>query len=385
MVRKVLHLMDKCFNFTDTHIFHEIFSLKRYERSVLALRFESHPTFENHPSFDRTRILLADEFNDLFPSRPDLPLPPQRCDSFFKYFRSLLSEEKPDILHAQFGNEALFFMPIREMLPIPLVVSFRGSDASQWLHRFPERFARLFELADRLLVRSFFMKKQLIRSGCDGEKITVHHSSIDIDKFTYLPRRIPEQKNFRILTVARFVEKKGVAYSIRAFARFLESYPNSCYTIIGDGNLRPELEALACQLHLQGKVHFLGVQSSDVVQQEIAKAHIFLLTSLTAKNAKQEGIPVALMEALASGLPVVSTHHAGIPEIVIHRKTGILSPEKDVDGISENLCFLAEYPEVWSQFGKQGRKLVEEEFNITTQTPRLENLYDRLLYPHHTI
>jgi colanic acid/amylovoran biosynthesis glycosyltransferase len=373
MRRSVLFLIDKYLDCSDTFLFDEMASLGCYEKSVLALHYC------RQPAFSGLRVIHDPRFASLYPARTNEPPPQPTYRSFLKYARRVMHAERPAILHAQFGNEALFFLPLRRWAPIPLVVSFRGSDVSQWMPLFPRRFAMLFRLTDLFLPRSNSMQVKLVDAGCEPSKVVVHHSSIDLARFPFRRRKAPRDRRFKILTVARLVEKKGLAYSLQVFARFLSRFPASQYTIVGEGELRRDLEDLAWRLGITTRVRFLGAGTREAVQLEMAQAHIFLLTSVTTIHGKQEGIPVAIMEAFSSGLPVVSTRHAGIPELVAHGRSGLLSPEKNVDSLTENLVFLAEHPELWADFASYGRGLVEREFNIKVQTGRLERLYDRLL------
>ncbi|MEO7685210.1 MAG: glycosyltransferase [Gemmatimonadaceae bacterium] len=125
------------------------------------------------------------------------------------------------------------------------------------------------------------------------------------------------------------VEKKGFEYSIRAVARVRDVGPGLRYDIVGDGPLHQQLENLIRELGVERKVFLHGSQTGEVVQRMMAEAHLFVLASVTAANGDQEGTPVSLLEAQASGLPVLSTWHSGIPEVVLHEQTGFLVAERD--------------------------------------------------------
>jgi colanic acid/amylovoran biosynthesis glycosyltransferase len=111
----------------------------------------------------------------------------------------------------------------------------------------------------------------------------------------------------------------------------------------------------------------------------MATSHLFVLPSVTASDGDQEGIPVSLMEAQASGLPVLSTRHSGIPELVADGKSGILVPERDADSLTAGLLRLIEHPQDWPRMGRAGRRLVEQSFNLSTLLPDLVNLYEQTL------
>ena len=105
----------------------------------------------------------------------------------------------------------------------------------------------------------------------------------------------------------------------------------------------------------------------------------FILASSTSRDGDMEGIPVVLMEAQACGMPVVSTLHSGIPEVVLDGESGVLVPEGDVDALTERLQYLVEHPELWPEMGRRGRKLVEQKYDIKMLNSRLVRIYEALL------
>ena len=174
------------------------------------------------------------------------------------------------------------------------------------------------------------------------------------------------------MTVARLVEKKGIAYALRALALVVPRYPALEYTIIGDGPLRGELETLIEELQLQQHVRIAGWMGQDALVGCLSRMHLFIAPSVTAGNGDVEGVPVALMEAMASGLPVLSTAHSGIPELVEDGVSGLLTREMDIDALAENICRLLAAPASWPAMARAGRARVEQEFDI-------EKLNDRLV------
>jgi len=155
-------------------------------------------------------------------------------------------------------------------------------------------------------------------------------------------------------------------------------YKNMELNIVGTGKLRGKLEGFIRKNNLND-VHLLGYQPHSKVIEEMSKSHILIQPSVTACDGDKEGIPNVLMEAQATGMPVLSTFHSGIPEAVIDGKTGFLVEEKNSDALSEKLEYLIENQDLWSKLGKAGREHVERDFNIIKQTRRLEEIYDGLL------
>ncbi len=183
----------------------------------------------------------------------------------------------------------------------------------------------------------------------------------------------------RVLTVGRLVEKKGLQYSIRAVAKVLAGHPHVRYDIVGDGPLRCDLETLIRKLGVERNVTLLGARDGLDVQRRMAEAHIFMLSSVTASDGDQEGTPVSLLEAQACGLPVISSRHSGIPEIVGDGRSGHLVPEGDVDGLADRLLSLVEHPKRWAEMGRRGRRHIEEHHDIRRLNEQLVGLYEEAI------
>jgi colanic acid/amylovoran biosynthesis glycosyltransferase len=178
-----------------------------------------------------------------------------------------------------------------------------------------------------------------------------------------------------VLTAARLVEKKGIAYAIRAVAEAVRAGRRLNYSIAGDGRMRAELERLIHEFGMERHVRLLGWKSRAEVLSLMRDAHILLAPSVTATDGDEEGIPNVVKEAMAVGLPVISTFHAGIPELVDDGGSGLLVPERDVTGLAERLGYLCDHPERWPEMGRVGRRRIERDFDITRLNDRLERLY----------
>lgn len=285
-----------------------------------------------------------------------------------------------DIIHCHFGPNGFIGALLKESgVPGKVVVSFHGSDLTKFIVGNPRMYDCLFETCDLLMpVSNRFMAK-LITLGCAESKVVVHHMGVDLVKYPVRKKHDSNGHNINLITIARLTEKKGVKYSLQAIARLVPKYPNILYRIAGDGPLRYELEALVRELGLEKEVMLLGAIKHDEVKDLMMASHIFVLSSITAKNGDEEGIPVVLMEAQALGMPVLSTIHAGIPELVADGVSGYLVPERDVDTLAEKLDCLIEHQELWSEMGQAGRQFVEEHFNIQILNKRLVTIYQGLL------
>ena len=202
---------------------------------------------------------------------------------------------------------------------------------------------------------------------------------VDLKMFAFAPRRPRQDGKVRLLTVARLAEKKGVEYGIRAVANVLRKHPHVEYNIAGDGPLKNDLANLVDTLNINDKVRLLGWKRQEEIVELMKGADILLAPSVTSRGGDQEGIPVVLMEALAQGLPVLSTQHAGIPELVQDGESGFLVPERDVNALTERLEFLVQHQELWPEMGRAGRDYVERHHDINKLNDQLVQLYQRLL------
>ena len=293
-----------------------------------------------------------------------------------------LDGESFDLVHAQFGYVGHLCIPVLSWFgSLPLVVSFRGQDASALPRKHPGIYAPLLRRASAFLARSEAMKRDLIAIGCPAGKTYVHHSGIDLDRFAFQERHAPPAESLpvRILLVGRLIEKKGVPDAIAAFAEARRRRPNIQLRIIGDGPMREEILRNIAALGLADAVALLGHCPHDDVASEMAAAHLFMLPCRTASDGDKEGIPNAIMEAMASGLPVLSTRHAGIPECVEDGVSGLLVHEGDTAALADRLCRLLDHPDLWPGMGRAGRAKIEDEFNRDTQAQRLLSVYEQVI------
>jgi colanic acid/amylovoran biosynthesis glycosyltransferase len=300
------------------------------------------------------------------------------------YRLAALAEEetKFDILHAHFGPVGRSFRFTRRLWHAPLVVSFHGYDFSDWpLREGPQAYKSLFAEADLITVHSAYADQKLRSLGCPPRLLRRLESGIDVDEFSFRVRHPPTDRAIRLLTVGRLVEKKGIEFSIRAVAQLLREGFDLEYEIVGDGPLRNQLTQLAADVDGSGRITFAGPKDIGYVRDRMQECDLFILASITAKDGGTEGAPVSLLEAQACGMPVVSTYHAGIPEIVIDNESGYLVPERDVPTLADALRRLVTNGHRWAELGTRGRAIVEERHNLAPLNERLVHLYEEVLSP----
>nr|WP_239530320.1 glycosyltransferase [Sporolactobacillus spathodeae] len=308
-------------------------------------------------------------------------------DPVFKYksneaLSAILRKEHIALIHARFGLTGADLLQVKQELGMPMLTSFHGFDLPtnvKSMQKYKGRLDLLFQEGEAFTVTSKNMKKILVAYGCPESKIFVHHSGIEIEKFPFRDSIIPENSVITILSVGRLVPKKGMNDLIEAFNQVQHQWPNVRLRIAGEGPLRHELVNQVKRLNLDQTVTFLGALSYEDIRNEMQQAQVFALASVTTKDGNQEGIPNVLKEALATGLPVVSTRHAGIPELIRNGESGILVPEHDTAGLAQALLKLIKNPDQWKPMAKQGRKTVTKLFNAKKQVDELENIYQKVI------
>ncbi|GGI05490.1 glycosyltransferase [Egicoccus halophilus] len=281
-----------------------------------------------------------------------------------------------DVFHAHFGVLGRDLVEVRGHLglPAPVVTAFHGFDVSRHVERFgPRAFDRLFAEGELLLPVSEHWRERLSALGAPAHKLVVHRMGVDVEQFSRPDRRPDPTGRLRILSVCRLVEKKGLTHGIDAVARLREQGIDAHYRVIGDGPLRVTLEQQVRDRGLDDRVTFLGSRPREQVVASLQAHDVLLCPSVTAADGDTEGIPVVLMEAMATGLPVVASHHSGIPELVEDRRSGLLAPEGDDATLARHLRRLHEDPAFAGALGSAARRRVEEEFDVRRQVRRLSS------------
>lgn len=312
--------------------------------------------------------------------------------NIFKYGKEALSlrllytlilflDKQFDIIHCHFGPNGIKGVFLKELgVPGKYITTFHGYDVNCYPKiAGDDVYKHLFINGDIFTANTNFTKQQLIKLGCNPDKIVILPVGFRVERFKFTTRKIQEGEFIKILTVGRLVEKKGHKYALRAIAKVIKKHKNIRYIIAGYGPLRDELENLISELGIKRFVEFRGSVDQNEILKLYQEAHIFVLPSVTSSEGDREGQALVLQEAQATGLPVVSTLHNGIPEGVLDGKSAFLVPERDVDALAERLEFLIEHPEKWAEMGRYGRKFVEEKYDINKLNQQLVNIYQNLI------
>jgi glycosyltransferase involved in cell wall biosynthesis len=274
-----------------------------------------------------------------------------------------LSDKTTACVLADYGPTAVAIMEACRVASVPLVARFHGYDAYKHgvLRRLRQDYMRLFEDAFAVVAVSRHMKEQLIGLGAVGAKVHYIPSGTDMNLFTPgNPGGCPP----RFLAVGRFVPKKGPLLTLAAFARVAEAWPAARLTMIGDGPLLQASKQTAHVLGIGDKVCLPGPLDHRQVRDVMQRCRAFVQHSVLADDGDAEGTPNAIVEAHASGLPVVATAHGGIVDVVRDEESGFLVREGDVEAMADSMLIVARDPQRAAAMGQIGRRHVEQAFSL---------------------
>lgn len=298
-------------------------------------------------------------------------------------FIGRLRAMRPALVHAHFLTDAMFALPIAQQLQVPLVVTVHGYDITSRDHDLRKHRSgrllvdhrqRLHSAAARFIAVSNYIRDQLVARGAAPEKVVVHYNGVDTARFS--ESNYAEREPI-VLFVGRMVTKKGGEYLIRAMQQVQRELPQARLVLIGAGPKLAELQTLSNDLGVHAE--FLGAQSSAVVQSWMQRAWVMCAPSVTAESGDSEGMGVVLLEAQATGLPVIGSLHGGMPEAVLDGETGVVVPERDVANIAAAIAKMFCEPDWHASLSHKAREFVCANFEVTLQAKKLEAIYDSIL------
>ena len=299
------------------------------------------------------------------------------------FFRmdAFLDAREADVVFCPFGPNGLVGLQMKDLgaLTGKLVVAFHASDITAYVRRHGrDVYKELFLRGDRFLPISVRARSVLLELGCPAEKMQVHAMGVDTDVFAFNLPGPRTGENFRILSVARLVEKKGIVHGLQAVARLKREGMHCLYTIVGDGPLRPDLQARAREFGIEREVNFAGGQDAGHVRVFLKETDVLLAPSIRGANGDEEGVPVVLMEAMASGVPVVTTSTGGVGELVVDGQNGFVVPEQDVQVLTDKLRQIYQDPSGLPSILRAARDTVEARHNIKILNPALEQCFQEV-------
>jgi colanic acid/amylovoran biosynthesis glycosyltransferase len=292
----------------------------------------------------------------------------------------ILARRRADMMHIYFGHAGVHLLPFVRAWDKPCVVSFHGMDVAQnpQVSNYAAKLRQLFRAVPIVLARSQSLAQRLRSFGCPAEKIRLNRTGIPLADFSFRERPFPADGSWRVLQACRLIDKKGVASAIGAFAIFARKFPNAEFLIAGKGPLQEDLEALAVQLGVANKIRFVGFLGQRALREFYARGHIFIHPSETPPDENQEGVPNSILEAMATGLPVVATRHGGIPEAVTHEVNGLLSEERDIETLGQYMISLASSADDYRRMSEMARSAVAQQFDQELTVRALEDAYEEV-------
>jgi glycosyltransferase involved in cell wall biosynthesis len=293
-------------------------------------------------------------------------------------YAEIFRRERAGAVLAQYGPTGVVVMGACRQLGLPLFVSFHGYDVGQQdvLERFGPDYAALFHQAAGVFAVSDEMRGRLIEMGAPAHRTYSIPAGADCEMFAGGdPAAAPPV----VIAVGRFVEKKAPQVTLEAFARAHADCPEARLVMIGDGPLLASCTQLAASLGVAHAVRFTGSLPHHRVAEEMRGARLFAQHSVRAASGDAEGTPVSIQEACATGLPVVSTRHAGIPEVVIVGETGLLVDEGDVDGMAEQMVRLLSDPAYAAALGAAGQRRARDHFSAMRSIEREWSIIEHAL------
>jgi len=372
---------------TTNWIDNQLVNMRKYKPVLLAEQIEGVAKQIKGQNFPLKHIYCFDDLSGI--EKLKFRIIRKITGADYEYY--VLKKTHVVLLHSHFGNKGFDDLDVARELRIPHITSFYGNDVSlpQRKPDWTEKYHELFEKCDAFLVEGHHMKKCLIEMGCPQEKVIVYHLGIDLGKIPYIPRRIGSDGKVRILASGTFTEKKGLPYALEAFAFVREKHKNMEFILIGgvpDENqpvytkTREAIYNVIEKYGLRDSVKLLGYLPYDEYIKISQGTHIFISPSMRAMNGDTEGgVPVSIIEMSAAGMPVLSTFHCDIPEVVINGETGYLVSERDIEALADKLDYLVSHPEQWGEMGIRGRQHIQKEYNLICQVEKLENIYTGLI------
>jgi len=342
---------------------------ERVKGSEQSFPFENLTLIPFAPNKIARKISWILEKNNIYLTRKNL--------AFSKKLNTVINSFKPDVIHGHFGYESMILLENINAPKCPVVISFHGYDANEMLKR-TSYVKKLNYYIDEFDITpiyvSNYMRKDMEKAGVHLKNAKLLYYGTDMEYFKPIVASKPHEK-FIFIQISSFNEKKGHTYTLQAFKKFLESVEDKAkYRLVlaGGGTLLEQIKNEAKNLGISNYVEFTGMITYKETYPLLQQADIFIHHSITSSTGQKEGIPNALMEAMAMELPVISTFHAGIPELVEDGVNGYLVREKDIDAYAQRMKDIL----AWKKL-PANRQKVEAMFSRKAHNKNLLDIYSR--------
>jgi colanic acid/amylovoran biosynthesis glycosyltransferase len=298
---------------------------------------------------------------------------------------SVLRDHDARLLHVFFGHIGVHLLPWLRMRSLPSIVSFHGADAQVGLDQPAHLRAtrEMLSLATLILARSESLAARLVALGCPAEKIRIHRTGLPLEQIPTSLRVPPTDGAWHLVQASRLIAKKGLPTTLKAFARFAQDLPKARLTIAGEGPMLEQLRTQAAGLGVSERVHFAGFLSQPELLKLYGTAHIFVHPSELGPDGDQEGVPNSMLEAMATGLPIVATRHGGIPEAVDDGVAGSLVAERDDLALANAMSRLASTGGLLQEFSAKACSSSRARFDLEAQRKVLEGYYEEAIKRFH--
>lgn len=358
------------------HIYRQVSGLKRWDTWVMTrerIEEERYP-FADIEVLPRARKNFIKRFWLKYVKR----MAPVYYRGELQVVMKVMERRHADLMHIYFGHTGVHLLPFIKEWNKPVVVSFHGMDIQPRPQQpgYDDMMRELLQTVPLVLARSESLFDALEKWGCPREKMRLNRTGIPLDAFPLVKRTMPEDGRWQFVQACRLIAKKGLKSAMQAFAMFHGFQPNSRFVIAGDGPMKETLLELARELGVAQAVELRGFLDQAALAKLYAESHVFVHPSEMTSDQNQEGVPNSMLEAMATGLPVLATRHGGIPEAVTDGASGLLCPERDPQALMEAMFRFTEHPENMIAMGEDAARSVREEFSQQRAIERLESFYD---------
>lgn len=373
----VLVFAERILPTTCTFIPLQVNELRRYAAQYVGLI----PAAGRNLPLPQEPILLAKHRTRLARGRREL----YRWSGIAPGFHARVRRVSPRLVHAHFAEGASPALFLSNRLNIPLILHLRGGaelmpDAELRRHLFELPFLafrrQLWQRASLFLCVSEYIREKALRAGFPEEKLRLQYTGMNCSAFTPAMPLAEKDPNM-VLYVGRLVPYKGCDYLLRAMQIVQRRRPAARLVVIGDGTFRASLEQLDAELGVGAT--FLGELPQQTIRTWLERARVFCGPSVTVEGGMSEAFGNVFSESQSMGVPVVSFRHGGIPETMKDGITGLLAPERDVAVLAANLSRYLEDDAFWAASRDEGMRWVRQQFDVRSQTAKLEAIYDSVL------
>lgn len=303
-----------------------------------------------------------------------------------KRIKQYISHQQISLIHAHFANIGCDHIPLIKELEIPFFVSFYGWDYERLPFTkpiFKKRYQKLFKTADRIICEGEHGKKTLIKMGCPTSKLVVNRLGVNVDQIPFRVRR-KKRNHLRIVQIASFMEKKGHFYTFEAFKKALIIAPDIQLCLVGvsqENGIKDNLIKEITNNNLEKNVVIIDGVDYHKIHNFLFDYDVFIQPSCYSTLMDCEGgAPIALLDAQATGMPIISTNHCDIPEEVIHKETGILVPERTITELTDAIIIFYKMDSAeYGSYAKKARAHMEQNYQIKKNAAILKSHYENIL------